>query len=93
MSTRSITAAYLAKNVSDLLNQVLYQHVILEVTRGNDTVAYVSPPSVAAGYPIDQLDRLLAGLPHLSNEEADQFLADIHNGVASQSAEPDAWVC
>lgn len=93
MSTRSITATYLARNVSDLLNQVRYQHVTLEVTRGNDLVAYVSPPPGAAGYPIDQLDYLLAGLPHLSDEEVGQFLADIHDGVASQSAGSDAWGC
>ena len=92
MTTRSITATQLSRNFSDLLNQVRYQHVTLEVMRGNELVAYVSPPPVvAAGYPIDQLDRLLAGLPRLSAEEAQHFLDDIHHGVAIQSVEADAW--
>ena len=91
MTTRSITATQLSRNFSDLLNQVRYQHVTLEIMRGNELVAYVSPSPVAAGYPIDQLDRLLAGLPRLSAEEARHFLDDIHHGVAIQSAGADAW--
>ena len=43
METRSITATFLAKNFSEILNQVRYQHVTLEVTRGHDLVAYVVP--------------------------------------------------
>ena len=91
MSTLSITATYLARNLSDLLNQVRYQRVTLEVTRGSDLVAYVCPSPAATGYPIDQLDRLLASLPQLSTDEVDRFLADIQEGVASQSPESDAW--
>lgn len=91
MATRSITATHLARNFSDLLNQVRYQHVTLEVMRGKELIAYVSPVSVAAGYPIVQLDRLLAALPRLSVEESQQFLDDIHHGVADQPMESDAW--
>jgi len=91
MSTLSVAATFLARNLSDLLNQVRYQGVTLEVTRGSDIVAYVCPSPAVTGYPIDQLDRLLASLPQMSPNEADRFLADIHEGVASQSAESDAW--
>jgi antitoxin (DNA-binding transcriptional repressor) of toxin-antitoxin stability system len=91
MTTLSITATHLARNFSDLLNQVRYQHVTLEVTRGNELIAYVSPTPMAAGYPITQLNRLLAGLPRLSAEESQQFLDDIHHGVAEQPMENDAW--
>lgn len=92
MTTRSITATHLARNFSDLLNQVRYQHVTLEVMRGNELIAYVSPAPMTAGYPIAQLDRLLTGLPRLSAEESQQFLEDIHHGVADQLLENDAWV-
>ena len=91
MQTRSITAAFLAQNFSELLNQVRYQHVTLEVTRGNDLVAYVSPPPRVTGYPIAQLDRLISELPRLSDDEAGQFLADIHEAGTMQSVDPDAW--
>lgn len=91
MTTRSVTATYLARNLSDLLNQVRYQQITLEVIRGNDLVASVCPPATSKGYPIDQLDLLVAGLPRLSANESRQFLDDIHAGVASQPAETSAW--
>jgi len=91
MTTRSITATNLARNFSDLLNQVRYQHITLEVMRGNELIAYVSPGPVAAGYPISQLDLLLAGLPRLSAEHTQQFLDDIHHGVTDQPMERDTW--
>lgn len=91
MTIRSITATHLARNFSDLLNQVRYQQVTLEVMRGNELIAYVTPAPTTSGYPIDQLDRLLAGLPRLSAEESQQFLDDIHHGVSEQPAENDAW--
>jgi hypothetical protein len=91
MTTRSISATNLARNFSDMFNQVRYQHVTLEVMRGNELIAYVSPGPVAAGYPISQLDRLLAGLPRLSVEDTQQFINDIHHGVADQPMERDAW--
>ena len=90
MSKLSVTATYFARNLSDLLNQVRYQRVTLEVTRGSDLVAYVSPAPGLSGYPIDHLDRLLASLPQFSTEEADHFLSDIQTGVASQAVEPVA---
>jgi hypothetical protein len=91
MPTLSITATYLARNLSDLLNQVRYQRVTLEVTRGSDLIAYVCPSPAMTGYPINQLDRLLASLPQFSTDEVEGFLADTRAGVASQSAEPDTW--
>ena len=90
MVTRSITACHLARNFSNLLNQEHYQHVTLEVMRGNEVIAYVSPGPEAAGYPISKLDRLLAGLPRLSVEDTQQFLNDIHHGVTDQPMERDA---
>ncbi len=91
MTTRSITATHLARNFSDLINQVRYKHVTLEVMRGKELIAYVSPAPLSAGYPISQLDRLLATLPRLSAEDAQRFLDDIHHGVATQPMERDAW--
>lgn len=91
MTTRSITATHLARNFSDLINQVRYKHVTLEVMRGKDLIAYVSPAPLSVGYPISQLDRLLATLPRLSAGDAQNFLGDIHHGVATQPMEHDAW--
>jgi prevent-host-death family protein len=93
MSNQTITATTLSRNFSDFLNQVRYQGVTLEITRGAEVIARVSPPekSASAGYPIDQLDRLLASAPRLSDQEADDFLNDIHAGVGVLHTESDAW--
>lgn len=85
MTIRSITATYLARNFSDLLDQVRYQKIALEVTRGNEIVACIAPPAGVTGYPIDQLDRLFDALPRLSDEENQQFLIDLHEGAASST--------
>lgn len=91
MTTRSITATQLARNFSDLLNQVRYQGLTLEVVRGDEVVACISPPSAASGFPVAELDRLLASLPRLSDEESREFLADMHEAMTSLAAGPDAW--
>lgn len=77
MSTQAITATAFSRNLSALLNQVRYQGISLNVMRGKDTVACVSPPLAHAGYPLAQLGELLAGLPRLSAAEADSFAADL----------------
>ncbi len=91
MPRQSITATALSRNFSDFLNQVRYQGVTLEVKRGNEVIALVSPPANMAGYPIDQLDRLLAATHPLSDEEARDFLKDIHEATAALTSETDAW--
>ena len=52
MSHQVISATTLARNFSEFLNRVRYQGVTLDVTRGSDVIACISPPSPAGGYPI-----------------------------------------
>lgn len=91
MPTKTVTATALARNLSEFLNQVRYQGITLEVTRGNEVVACVSPRPPSAGFPIEQLDSLLASLPRFSAEEADAFLDDIHAGAEQLTTERSAW--
>ena len=60
MSHQVISATTLARNFSEFLNRVRYQGVTLDVTRGSDVIACISPPSPAGGYPIAKLDSLFA---------------------------------
>lgn len=91
MPTRTVTATLLSRKLSELLNQVRYQGMTLEVKRGNEIIACVTPPASIAGYPIEQLDRLLASVTRMSDAEADDFLRDIHEGVGALTTEADAW--
>lgn len=91
MTHIAVTPTLLARNLSELLNKVRYQHVTLEIMRGKDTVAYVSPAPVGAGYPVSQMDRLFETLPSLPDDDARSFLDDMQLGVTTQPVEHDVW--
>ena len=91
MIIRTVTATELARGFSDFLNQVRYQGVTLDIKRGNETVARIQPAGPTVGYPIDQLDALVAGLPSLAEDDVDAFLQDIHEGTASLTAGTSEW--
>jgi antitoxin (DNA-binding transcriptional repressor) of toxin-antitoxin stability system len=91
MSHQVVSATNLARNFSEFLNRVRYQGVTLDVTRGSDVIACISPPSPAGGFPIAQLDRLFASLPQLTAEEAAQFANDVTAVVGNLQPERDAW--
>ena len=91
MSHQVISATTLARNFSEFLNRVRYQGVTLDVTRGSDVIACISPPSPAGGYPIAKLDSLLASLPRLSAEDAAAFESDVAAVVGGLQPEADPW--
>lgn len=91
MPHQIVTATMFARNFSDLLNQVRYQGITLDVKRGSEIVACVSPPDARPGYPIAELDHLLAGLPRLSSEDAGAFQQDIAAATGVLRVEADPW--
>ncbi len=91
MSHQVVSATTLARNFSEFLNRVRYQGVTLDVTRGSDVIACISPPSPAGGFPIAQLDRLFASLPRLGAQDAAQFESDVAAVVGRLQSEGDAW--
>lgn len=91
MSHQVISATDLARNFSEFLNRVRYQGVTLDVTRGGDVIACISPPGPAGGFPIAQLDSLFASLPRLTALDAVQFERDVAVVVGNLQPEGDAW--
>lgn len=91
MSHQVISATHLARNFSEFLNRVRYQGVTLDVTRGSEVIACLSPPSPASGFPIAQLDSLFASLPQLTLLEAQEFEKDVAAVVGNLQPESDAW--
>jgi antitoxin (DNA-binding transcriptional repressor) of toxin-antitoxin stability system len=91
MIIRTVTATELARGFSDFLNQVRYQGVTLDIRRGNETVARIQPAGPTVGYPIEQLDALIAALPSLAEDDAASFLDDIHEATANLTAGSSAW--
>ncbi len=93
MPHQIISATMLARNFSELLNRVRYQGITLDVTRGNEVIACISPASPTGGVPIAQLDRLLASLAPLSPQEAAEFAADVSAVTGQLKPESDPWAC
>lgn len=91
MSHAVVSATALARNFSEFLNRVRYQGVTLDVTRGNDVIACISPPSRSGGFPIADLDRLFASLPVWNQQEALQFERDIAVAANQLHPESDPW--
>lgn len=91
MTHLTISATTLARNFSEFLNRVRYQGVTLDVTRGSEVIACIAAPGPAGGFPIAQLDRLLASLPVLDATEAKQFEADVAAVAVRLRPESDAW--
>lgn len=89
--TRTVTATEMARGLSDMLSQVQYRGHTMEITRGKDVVAKLVPAEAMHGFPIDRLDALLAGLPHLTTKESERFLKDMHAGLAALAEGDDPW--
>lgn len=90
MKHRRLSATEVARNFSDVLSQVRYQSVTVDVTRGREVIARISP-AAAGGLPIAELDRLFAALPPLGEEEAEAFVADIAAGLAQLGPADHPW--
>jgi hypothetical protein len=86
-----ITATELARNLSDLLNQVRYHGLSFDIKRGAELIAHVTPVRATQGFPIDRLDALLASFPDLNDAERQGFLDDVRANKQQLTAGDDAW--
>ena len=92
MDTRRISATEAARNFSDVINQVRYQLVEFDVTRGKEVVARIVPPSKGpSGIPIQGLNAFFRSLPSLEDNDVDVFLHDIAYGLSSVVDTPPKW--
>lgn len=62
---------------SELLNQVQYKGMVLDIERGKRIVARVQPARQADGFPIEQLDDLLGKGPPLSAVDKLSMASDV----------------
>lgn len=91
MAAKTITATDVARNFSDVLNQVRYQSAEFEIVRGKEVVARLLPPAPAGGVPLDQLNELLKKLPRLGAREVDSFARDVERGLARVRTDAIEW--
>lgn len=94
MSTLSLTATEFSRGLSEFLNQVQYRGQVLDIERGKRVVARVIPVDAgraSAGYPIGQLDDLLARGPQLTGKERAAMAADLGAVRAQLGNRADPW--
>jgi len=77
MRDKTISAAEAVHSFPEVLNQVQYRNRSFSIERGRKVVARLVPPALPAGLALADLNRLFAGLPHLSPAEASRWRAEI----------------
>ena len=64
MHNESVTATKFARNVATYLDQVRYTGETVTIMKGDRPVAQLTPPA-PAGFPISELENLIANAPKL----------------------------
>lgn len=91
MGVVSLTVTEFSRGLSDFLNQVQYRGQSLDIQRGKKVVARVLPAAAADGYPLAQLDKLLAKGPQLSAAERRALVNDLGAVRAGLLGRGDPW--
>lgn len=91
MSVIALTVTEFSRSLSDFLSQVQYQGQSLEIQRGKRVIARVLPAVASSGFPIDQLDDVLAKGPQLTAFERLALAEDIRSVRTGLKSKSDPW--
>ncbi|NKB23714.1 MAG: hypothetical protein GKR87_04925 [Kiritimatiellae bacterium] len=88
-----MTVTEVARNFSDYINRIFYNHEHFILMRGKKPVAELKP--ILATKTLGDLPVLLASLPSLSKNESEKFsvdVMDIRNSHPKETLQ-DPWQC
>ena len=91
MSVVALTVTEFSRGLSGFLSQVQYQGQSLDIQRGKRIVARVLPAVASSGFPIDQLDDVLAKGPQLKVSERLAMTEDVRSVRTSLKTKSDPW--
>ena len=91
MSVVALTVTEFSRGLSGFLSQVQYQGHSLDIQRGKRVVARVLPAVASSGFPIDQLDDVLAKGPQLKAVERLAMTEDVRSVRTSLKTKSDPW--
>jgi hypothetical protein len=91
MGVVSLTVTEFSRGLSDFLNQVQYRGQTLDIQRGKKVVARVLPVGAPDGFPLTQLDELLAKGPQLSATERRALVSDLSAVRSGLEGRGDPW--
>ena len=92
MSVVALTVTEFSRGLSGFLSRVQYQGQSLDIQRGKRVVARVLPAVASIGFPIDQLDDVLAKGPQLKASERLAMTEDVRSVRTSLKVKSDPWV-
>ncbi len=79
MPTR-LTVTEAVRNFSEILGRVRFKGERFVLVKGGKPVAELGPTDAAALVRLGELPGVLAGLPHLGHEDANEFALDLDSG-------------
>ena len=91
MTATTVSATEFSRGLSDFLNQVQYQSQVLDIERGKRVIARVSPVAPLGGFPLKQLDALLANGPRLPAADVAAMASDLQAARTQLLNRPDPW--
>ncbi len=91
MQTQAVNVTEFSRGLSEFLNHVQYKGLVLDIERGKRVVARVSPAGQPDGFPLGQLDDLLAKGPQLSKADRDSMASDVRALRSGLRNKADPW--
>ena len=94
MNALTVNATEFSRSLSEFLNQVQYKGQVLDIERGKRVVARLSPVSALSGidgFPLAQLDELMAKGPQLAASDRKLMTQDVQAVRGHLRARPDPW--
>lgn len=94
MTVITVNATEFSRGLSDFLNQVQYKNQMLNIERGKRVIARLVPVGSAAasdGFPLLQLDALLANGPRLPALDVAAMASDVGAARARLLQRADPW--
>ena len=94
MTAITVNATDFSRGLSDFLNQVQYKSQVLDIERGKRVIARLVPVGPTAsnnGFPLSQLDALLANGPRLPAEDGVAMAEDVVTVRAKMLRRADPW--
>ncbi|MCG6862419.1 MAG: type II toxin-antitoxin system prevent-host-death family antitoxin [Chromatiaceae bacterium] len=86
-----INVTQAARNLSELLNRVVYQGASFELTRGGKRIARLVPSGHAKEVKVADLNALFARLLRLDEDDIEVFEQDISDSDAALAPDRDPW--
>lgn len=86
-----VSVTEFARNLSDFINRVAYRGERFIIVRSSRAVGELTP--VPSARRLGDLPAVLEGLPHLTDDDADNFARDVAKARSELAGEPivDPW--